>query len=75
MKPLGRKENGTAELVSDLISSETHSWNWEVLEANFFPIDVEIIKQIPLRNSEGADWTAWPSRSRECTQFGLHTEP
>ena len=46
--------------VSSLIDSELRSWNKEVLSANLFSYEAEIMKKIPLCHTDQADTLTWP---------------
>jgi hypothetical protein len=46
-------------LIKDFIDTMTVSWNTELLEQYFLPMDIEIIKAIPLSTRRMSDrWTS-----------------
>jgi hypothetical protein len=60
MRPVAPKEEeGAPWLVSDLIDSQTRSWNQQKLETFFYPMDVEVICNIPLSHRNQTDFWAW----------------
>ena len=52
------KDNHTVSKVSDLILP-TNDWNHGIIDTIFLPIDVEIIKAIPLAISNREDDLIW----------------
>jgi hypothetical protein len=60
MRPVAPKEEeGAPWLVSDLIDKQTRSWNRQKLETFFYPMDVEVICNIPLSHRNQTDFWAW----------------
>jgi hypothetical protein len=46
-------------LVSNFIGTTTVSWNTKLLQKYFLPMDIEIIKAIPLSTRRMTDRCAW----------------
>jgi hypothetical protein len=45
--------------VKDLLNSQTNSWDSTIIKQVFFPIEAEIICQIPTSNIENEDMISW----------------
>jgi hypothetical protein len=57
MQPVAPKEEeGAPWFVSNLIDSQTRSWNRQKLETFFYLMDVEVICNIPLSHENQADF-------------------
>jgi hypothetical protein len=48
LKPIAPRKQGAPRRVSDFIDTTTASWDHEKLEEFFLPMDVEVIRGIPL---------------------------
>jgi hypothetical protein len=54
-----RRNNIVLSKVSDLINVETNSWDQEILEDIFWPVDVQRILNIPLARGYMQDFVSW----------------
>jgi hypothetical protein len=54
-----KPNNTSLHLVKDLIKPHSNEWNEDIIKQNFFPIEAELICQIPTINSEGEDLISW----------------
>jgi len=59
-KPMMPKKNELSLLrVADLIDRDTGEWRSGMIDHIFLPVDVDIIKSIPLCNSCSCEWIMW----------------
>ena len=58
-RPYGSIVPNPPTKVSDLINNTTASWNIQLLQATFIPIDVQTILRIPLCTRNILDFWAW----------------
>jgi hypothetical protein len=59
LKPIAATAADPPTLVSELIIQTTRSWNIDILEAFFLPMDIEVIRSIPLGMVRHDDQWAW----------------
>lgn len=80
MKPITSLVALPPVLVSELISPATASWNQELVNSVFIPIDAEAILSIPLCTSAVDDFWAWGKDPkgvfsvRSCYKMIIHTK-
>lgn len=68
LKPTGRQGVDPLDRVSDLIDTETGTWDVELVRRNFLAPDAQAILNIPIRAGGGEDFLAWAfERSGEYT--------
>ncbi|PNT63269.1 hypothetical protein BRADI_4g13587v3 [Brachypodium distachyon] len=58
LRPVGRKSANPPKLVSDLINAD-RCWDVAKLNEHFFPMDVDVIMNIPLGTTTRSDFWAW----------------
>ena len=56
---MGRQGNDPLDRVSELIDTDTCTWDVELVKRNFLPPDAEAILNIPIRARGGEDVLAW----------------
>jgi hypothetical protein len=59
MMPVAPRKQGAPQRVCDYIDNTTASWKEDKLEEFFWPMDVEVIKGIPLCTRRQEDFWAW----------------
>jgi hypothetical protein len=57
--PIAPRRSGVPRRVSDYIDHTTATWNMEKVEEFFLPMDVDVIKGIPLCMCNQEDFWAW----------------
>jgi hypothetical protein len=59
LRPVAPREEDIPWMVSDLINHQTRTWNLLKLEKFFYPMDIEVISNIPLCHRVAVDFWAW----------------
>jgi hypothetical protein len=59
LRPLCPIAEDPPQMVSELFCPVTRTWDLEVLNKHFLPMDVEIIRHIPISFSVQADFWDW----------------
>jgi hypothetical protein len=66
MMPVAPRKQGAPQHVCDYIDNTTASWKEDKLEEFFWPMDVEVIKGIPLCTRRQEDFWAWQFEKNRC---------
>jgi hypothetical protein len=72
LRPLCAKQRNPPQRVCDLMCAATRTWNSEALNHHLLPMDVEVVKQIPLSYTVHQDSWAWHYEQNGFFQFDLH---
>jgi hypothetical protein len=60
-----KPKNTSLLLVKDLINPHNNDWNENIIKQNFFPIEAELICQIPIVNFEREYIISWQGTKEE----------